>query len=141
MYGNPRDGIVIYRVDKDQEYAKSTDYGETYVTILSDEIPEVTLDRLTTAHTKRWITIITKNPITRIARKNADDVGITKATLIDHILRIYGPFVEYNPTTDNLYTVTYDVTNAKKLKPFNYKTLVELANNYRYYGTLPGVGT
>ena len=141
MYGNPRNGIIIYRVDKDQEYAKSSDYGTTYTSITSDKIPEVTLNRLTTAHTKRWNPSSTyKKSTKRTTPKNTDDTGITKETFINHVLRIYGPFVEYNSEIDHLCIVTYDSTNTKILKPFNYITLIELANNYHYYGNLPGVG-
>lgn len=136
MYGNPRDGIILYRTNEDGEYAISEDYGNNYTDIEESEIPEVTLTRLLFAKEKRWSTI-TYNKKEIIALPiNNDDSGITKEEFINHVLRIYGPFIEYDEVINKIYVIQYDETNTKQKYPFKRSVLQKLAKNYKYYGNL-----
>lgn len=135
MEGNPRIGIKIYRVDKYLTYAISEDYGKTYETVESTDISEQTLEWLSFMYTTRWEPNTTTYTRTSLPRNDAD-TGITKEEFLEEILRIFGPFVEYNEEESRLYKISYDVNNTKQYKPFDLNLLKRLAANYRYYGSL-----
>jgi hypothetical protein len=83
--GSVLDGVTIYRIDKNENYAISTDLHKTY-TPLSDlsEIDERTMEWLDIVYEKKWgeKTEITEPPIITI---NDEDIGITKEVFLENI--------------------------------------------------------
>lgn len=134
--GSILDGISIYRIDKNKNYAISTDLHKTY-TPLSDssEIDERTMEWLDIAYERTWgeNPEISEKPVITI---NNEDTGITKETFLENILRIFDSSVEYNKSEERLYMVKFDQTGTKKLVPFDLLVLRRLAKKLRYFGSL-----
>ena len=134
--GSVLDGVTIYRIDKNENYAISTDLHKTY-TPLSDlsEIDERTMEWLDIAYERRWgkKTVIPENPVITI---NIEDTGITKEVFLENLLRIFDSSVEYNESEERLYFVKFDQTGNKKLVPFDLLVLRRLARKLRYFGSL-----
>lgn len=134
--GSVLDGVTIYRIDKNENYAISTDLHKTY-TPLSDlsEIDERTMEWLDIAYERTWgkKTVIPENPVITINNK---DTGITKEVFLENLLRIFDSSVEYNESEERLYFVKFDQTGNKKLVPFDLLVLRRLARKLRYFGSL-----
>jgi len=134
--GSVLDGVTIYRIDKNENYAISTDLHKTY-TPLSDlsEIDERTMEWLDIAYERTWgkKTVIPENPVITINNK---DTGITKEVFLENLLRIFDSSVEYNESEERLYFVKFDQTGNKKLIPFDLLVLRRLARKLRYFGSL-----
>ncbi|MFA5766152.1 MAG: hypothetical protein WC929_08430 [Bacilli bacterium] len=134
--GSVLDGVTIYRIDKNENYAISTDLHKTY-TPLSDlsEIDERTMEWLDIAYEKKWgeKTEITEPSIITI---NDEDTGITKEVFLENILRIFDSSVEYNESEERLYSIKFDQNGNKKLVPFDLLLLRKLAKKLRYFGSL-----
>ena len=134
--GSVLDGVTIYRIDKNENYAISTDLHKTYTT-LSDlsEIDERTMEWLDIAYERTWgeKTVIPENPVITI---NNEDTGITKEVFLENLLRIFDSSVEYNESEERLYFVKFDQTGNKKLVPFDLLVLRRLARKLRYFGSL-----
>ncbi|MFA5764520.1 MAG: hypothetical protein WC929_00035 [Bacilli bacterium] len=134
--GSVLDGISIYRVDKNKNYAISTDLHETYTPLIdSSEIDERVLELLDDAYERKWgeKTEIPERPI---ITKNDDDTGITKEEFLENVLRIFGPSVEYNESEGRLYSIRFAGNGEKKLVPFDLLVLRRLAKKLRYFGSL-----
>ena len=134
--GSVLDGVTIYRIDKNENYAISTDLHKTY-TPLSDlsEIDERTMEWLDIAYERTWgkKTVIPEKPVITI---NNEDTGITKEVFLENLLRIFDSSVEYNESEERLYFVKFDQTGNKKLVPFDLLVLRRLARKLRYFGSL-----
>lgn len=134
--GSILDGISIYRIDKDKNYAISTDLHKTYTPLVdSSEIDDRTMEWLDIAYERTWgeKPKISEKPVITI---NDDDTGITKETFIQEILRIFDSSAEYNESEERLYSVKFDQTGTKKLVPFDLLVLRRLAKKLRYFGSL-----
>jgi len=138
-YGNPRDGIYLYRSDSDSAYSISSDYGNTWETVESTDIPESILTRLENTVEQRWPTTTSITSISEtVITENDSDEGITLDEFIAHLIRIYSSWIQWNGTTNRLYSVTYDSSGNQILVNFDRTLLRKLAKNYHYYGVLPG---
>lgn len=134
--GSILDGISIYRIDKNKNYAISTDLHKTYTPLAdSSEIDDRTMEWLDNAYERTWgeKPEISEKPVITI---NNDDTGITKETFIQEILRIFDSSAEYNESEERLYSVKFDQTGTKKLVPFDLLVLRRLAKKLRYFGSL-----
>jgi len=138
-YGNPREGIYLYRSDSESTYSISSDYGKTYETVESIDIPESILTRLENTVEQRWPTTTTSTTTSETAiTENDQDEGITLDEFISHLIRIYSSWIQWNETTNRLYSVTYDSSGNQILINFDRTLLRKLAKGYNYYGILPG---
>lgn len=134
--GSVLDGISIYRVDKNKNYAISTDLHKTYTPLTdSSEIDERVLDLLDDAYNRKWgeKTEIPERPI---ITKNESDTGITKEKFLEEVLRVFGSSAKYDESEGRLYSIRFIGNGEKKLVPFDLIVLRRLARKLRYFGSL-----